>query len=320
MIRGAILLLSVLVGLLSSSWVSLEAQSAAGGGTLRVELGVEPRQVRVGEPFTALVSVSAPPGVAVDFLPFESDDLLQALEAPEIRSSASGAPVAVYRMVAWIAGAELIGIAPVRSLDAQGTERVHPIRMQLPEVVSVLPAGEEIVEPRPGRGVVVPSSPGGLPWWWWLALLLGSLLAALLAWRLLRRTAEEEVSIAPADPAEWALARLAELDARSWKGSHALLFLRVSWILRTFLWRIDRDLGPQLTTTEFRGRLGTKGIDARVQEEIGAILRDADRAKFARYEPTTEEAERLVHSARELVLGYVARTREAVPEPEERAA
>jgi hypothetical protein len=320
MIRGAILRLSLLPVLLSFSWSTLEAQAPAGGGTLRVELGVEPRQVRVGEPFSALVSVAAPPGVVLDFLPFESDELLQALSPPEIRTSASGAPVAVYPMVAWIAGAELTGVASVRSLDAQGTERVHPIRMQLPEVVSVLPAGEEIVEPRPGRGVLVPPSAGGLPWWWWLALLLGSLLAALLAWRLLRRPTEEDLGIAPVDPADWALARLAELDPVAWNESYALLFLRVSWILRTFLWRVDHELGPQLTTTEFRGRLGAKAIDAGAQEAIGTILQEADRAKFARYEPTTEEAERLVHSAREWVHAYVAMAREVATEPQERAA
>src|SRR5690606_30897666 len=149
----------------------------------RVELGVDPAEVTVGQPFRTAIRVSAPPGFRVTYDEFVGTDSIEAVAPPTTMGGEPGTPTAlqVYTLAAWVAEPPPSAILRVRISDSTGVERVQNVRLQLPTIVSVLPDEGEI-EPRPARGLI--GSPGWhFPWW-----LLFLLLAAWLVYRYLTRS------------------------------------------------------------------------------------------------------------------------------------
>jgi len=275
-----------------------QAQDPAGAGVPpRVELGVEPDRVMVGTPFRSLVRIVPPAGGRVEYLPFAGGDSLQAIGAPEPIPSGGDGGVAAYPLVAWVAGTALEASVPVRITAADGTARMLAIRLQLPRVVGILPAGEDLA-PRPARGLIVPD-PGRGPSFGWLALLLLALGAGLLGWRMLANRADEPLA-APPDPQAWALAQLEGSGPAELLDSGRLRELhdRVSWVLRSYLWRLDPALGRDLTTTELEPRMRLRGADPVTSDGLRDLLDRADRVKFARHQPDRDEAEHMLADAR----------------------
>jgi hypothetical protein len=305
-----------LVAALALLAASASAQAPA-AGALRVELGVEPEEVTVGEPFYAALRIVPPTGFQVEYADIAGGDSLQALGPVQLTRTPAGDTAAVYTLVAWVAGAPLRVTVPVQVIDPNGVARSHTVALQLPTVISVLPAGAdtdaEAIAPQPPKGLIVPPLFASFPWWWWLALLLGALLAAWLAYRLLRRRAPEEVQL-DIDPREWALRQLDDRGAGAHlrSGEFTILFKHVSWVARTYVFRVRGELSPDLTTTELIERFGASDVDAGLVRALAEILFSADRVKFARHRASAVEAENLLRGARAWVREYPP-AEEAIP-------
>jgi hypothetical protein len=296
------LLLAVLLGACNPALTA--AGQAPGGGELRVDLGLEPERVTVGQPFHVALRVHAPSGVRVEYGDFPGGDTLQAIAPVELAATEAGGSAAIYALVAWVAGAPLEAAAPVRLVGADGVARDWSVPLRLPEVVSVLPPPAEQVEPRPAKGLVVPLTIAPITRWW-LALLLGALAAVLLAYWLLRRP-RGALAEPPVDPRLLALAQLDEAGSSLLgdAGQIPELYRRVSWILRRYLALTAPALSLDLTTTELLGRAWPEAFGAAAAGDLRDILAPADRVKFARHTPAWGEARALLRAARAWVASY----------------
>lgn len=275
---------------------------------VRVEVGADPLVVRVGEPFRTAVRIVVPDGQRVEIGAFLLNDSLGAAGDPEIGRDDTGAATAVFPLVAWVAGAPLAAVLPVRVTADDGSSRVIEIALRLPEVTSVLPApgdGAEVV-PRPPRGMVPLAAPSSSAWPWLLLLMALAAIAALLAWWLRRRPVTAAVTTAAADPREWALAQLGPDGAGGLLASRDLpaLATHVSRVLRGYVGRVRPALGEDLTTTEVVDGVGADRAAPEIGLELRGMLGLADRVKFARHRPSFEEAERLLAEARRWVSRY----------------
>lgn len=286
---------------------SLTAQTGP-SATIEVELGVQPTSVTVGEPFASAISVSAPPGMRIEYGEFSSGDTLRSLGPPDIVPTQATASTAVYRLVAWVPGVPLSATVPVRLVEPDGRARIHLVRLRLPTVASVLPADTAGIAPRPAKSfLALPGDRMGLPWWYWAIAIFGALVAAALAVYLLKRRDDSpaQTSILPR---EWALRQLESLRSTpSTPDEVFTVYGRGSWILRSYLERVDPRLGTDLTSAEVVRELsrmtpGDAGSDA-----LEAALGSADRVKFSRQVPSPEAAIAWLGAVQTWVANYPAR-------------
>jgi hypothetical protein len=148
------------------------------------------------------------------------------------------------------------------------------------EVGSVLPVGEEQLEPKP------PVPPRALPLgdrFWWTAGLLAVLTAGLLALILTRRREQSTTAVELIDPwqqLEQALARLATA------ADPETVFTGLSLELRRYLGHCLAFPAAESTTTELRRRLLRSGLPAGVCGDVVRLLVEADTVKFARKIPS----------------------------------
>jgi hypothetical protein len=284
------------------------AAQSPGGAGVRVEVGVDPARVRIGEPFRSAVRVIVPVGETVEIGEFVSGDSLAAAAPAEVGRDDEGAATAVFSLVAWISGERLAASVPVRLVAADGSARSIAVPLRLPEVISVRPPadGGEEVAPRPPRGVIPLSTASPFPWWWVVFLLavLALAIVILARWYARREPTEVGVVITP-NPRDWALAQLGEDGAAGLLASRDLpaLITHVSRVVRTYMSRVAPELGADLTSAEVVTHLDREG-GGRASIDLHGILAIADRVKFARHRPTMEEAEDLLASARAWVSTY----------------
>ncbi|MDR0787539.1 MAG: hypothetical protein LBG44_06695 [Gemmatimonadota bacterium] len=279
----------------------------APGAGLHVEVGVDPAQVRIGEPFRGVVRVVAPRARAVEIGEFVSTDTVSLVGPVETGSDSAGARAAVFPLAAWVTGNSLSSSIPIRITDSDGSSRVVYVTLRLPEVVPVLPAGEggDAITPRPVRGLlpVHPSTSTGFPWWLLLLALLAALAAGIVVWRR-RRDGGVVPDLSPdEDPRRWALAQLGVAASSTSSDSFdaAEFITHVSRIVRIYLGRVRPDLGEDLTTTEV---LGAARKEPDLSVPLRTILDAADRVKFARHQPSVAEAEQLLRDASRWVSVY----------------
>lgn len=292
MMKGALLLLLALAR-------SLPAQEAPPAVAAQLYTAVRPETVTVGEPFRSVVRLTVAPGARAAYPPMPVRDEIQPIDSVRVLPSDADATTAtaVYTLVAWTTE-PFVATIPVRVTVPGGEPRVYNVPLRLPEVRSVLPAGEEDVEPRPARGVVAPA-PAGVPAWvWWAMALAAALLAVYLA-RRLRRNAP----LVEADPRARALARLealgvAGLDSAATRRG---LYVEASGALREYLAALSPGWGTDLTTTELLERMEGDSLGPGARDAMGLLLRAADRVKFAGDLPDAAVAGRFRQAARRWV-------------------
>lgn len=291
-----------------------------GAGAVQVEIGVEPAEVTVGDPFRSVLRVRAPAGVEIEYPELASGDSVASIAPVERIATADGGAMAVYSLVAWATGDSLAASVPVRLTERDGTVRIQPVRLRLPVVRSVLPAGDSIVPPQPPRGLFVPAAFGDRSWWWLLLLVLAALIAGAVAYQVLARRRRDEETPTEAEPRSWALSQL-ERTAAAYGGDAGRapeVYRRVSWVLRTYVCRVDPAWSPDLTTTELLERLRFARIPPESLESLERLLNAADQVKFAGRRPSPDETEGLLAEARAWVTAFPSA--EAAPSRRGRAA
>lgn len=289
----------------------LSLRAASAGASVRqdpalaVSAAVAPDTVTVGEPFTSLVRIMAPPGSRVEFRGLPLADSLQPVDTVRVVGAAadSGA-TAAYRLVAWVA-APVRASAEVRVVLPDGSAARYTVPLPIPVVRSVLPAGETPA-PRPGRGVA--PMPSSRPVWPWLA---AALLLAAAAALLARRRNRDPGSPDGVDPRAWALGALGALDLG---GEPREVVEGAARVLRRYLAAVRTDWGEEWTSRELVARVAAvQEMDAPGADSLGRILARADRVKFAGHSPTAAMAAELVGEVRDWVARQPPGTGAAAP-------
>jgi hypothetical protein len=148
-------------------------------------------------------------------------------------------------------------------------------------ILPVTPPEDVPIPPPPHDG------PSPLPW---IAAAVGVVVLVVLA--AARRRARRA---APVPPGEWALARLAKLDAPGATGAAAVE--RVADVLRTFVERRFAIPATKLTTGELLAAARAQGWPVEQADALRVILDECDRAKFAGDVPDHDGCRRLVRLA-----------------------
>lgn len=261
--------------------------------------GLAPDTVTVGDPFRVVLRVSAPPGARVEFPPMllRNDTVGGLAPAPEVAADSTGVHTATYRAVAWVPGRLVAPALAVTVLLPGGIPQRYRIQPPLPFVRSVLPADTAGLRPRGPKDVWGTDRATTLPW---LLLALAALvLLALLAWWLRRRGRPGALEAA-VHPRQRALEALAELRPENTEA----FYVQLSAVLREFLAALPVQSGLDLATPELLDRLAASGVPAAQLGALCRLLGAADRVKFARSRPGSEEAERALSAARDWVQGF----------------
>lgn len=156
-------------------------------------------------------------------------------------------------------------------------------------------------------------------WQFWAGTAATALLATLafLLYRWMkRRRRAKPVRIAP--PWETALARLAALEAKGLRDAGRLeaYYVELSAILRHYIEDRFELHAPERTTPEFLSEAANSGVlSDEHQRMLASFLRYSDRVKFAKFEPTTDDAARNYADVKRFVEETVP-----APSPSEAAA
>ena len=298
-------------GLLSGLLLALAAVGMALAqpepAPVTVQVQVEPSEVTVGAVLALTVRVTAAPDVSLT-LPEEEADFGDA----EVRSlrkqqsrEADGEQVVelVYELALFEVGKRQVRAPPIAYQVAGGDAQQAPRPAVSVTVESVLSEGAQDI--RDIRG------PRELPlsFWQWAGIglaalaLLGLVVAGIVAWRRLRRTEELEDVAPPAPPHVEALLALDELEAEDLvaQGRIKEHYIRLSWIVRRYLWRRYRVPALEETTGMLAGSLRACGRAPEEAQQFVSVLREADLVKFAKYVPQDARARQALDKARETV-------------------
>lgn len=260
--------------------IALVAFQQAGPQPLRVQTGVAPETVTVGDRFRSVVRIHLPPGTTARFPPLRVDDPVSAVDTPGLTRQGPDVVSATYPLVAWVAGEPIEASVLVRLARGSDPPVEHRIPLRLPVVASVLPADSATLEPRPPRPLLaLPRARRPARLGWVVAGLLLAL-ATAVAWHRGKR--RRGVPGPAGDPRQEALARL---DALLRRGEQKDLpgevyYVEASRVLRSFLYETEPRWSEDLSSAELLALL-EREVPAARDAGLEALLAEADTAKFA---------------------------------------
>lgn len=290
---------------------------AAAPGSVRIDVGVEPRSITVGDPITVTIRLTRPPGTRiVAFDPegaFEPQQILDATSAPPVPGDDGlVTETRTLRVTVFRTGTIDIPAFQARTLDAEGKEAQVASAAVPVEVRSVLTSAD-------GAPADIRDPWAMAAWRLWPWLVGGLLAVAAGAWAWWRRTRRRpgEAPSAPATPPrpahEIAYAELerllsSELLAR---GRVKEFYIELAEIVRRYIAaRFGVDTFER-TTYEILEALRVARVPLRVSAATGEFFSACDLVKFARYVPEEPETRGTVERAYRLV----DETRPALPLP-----
>jgi hypothetical protein len=296
--------------------VALVAALGAGLAAVAPLLAQTPRvaipgdSIRVGDVVPVALRVTVAPGERVilpPLLPLDGPDLENAARVQErvdTLEDGSLQVTGVYSVTPWRPGTAPLPELSIQVLSAEGVVRSVAAGLPALEVLSILPADPDLLEPMPAKGVLGPS----FAWWPFVLLLLALLALAALAywWHRRRRPAAVLAPAVPRrHPREIALAALHEarqaglIERSEWKE----FYTRVAHAVRVYLEAVEPAWGEDLTTTELLARVRERaGPEHAVA--LARLLRPADQVKFARHQPDAASAIEEWEAARQWIEDF----------------
>ena len=288
---------------------------------VHLDVHTSPDSLTVGDPLLLEIRVDAPHGMQVSFpdaLPAGGPaDLLQrtVLEpgAPDPRGkqSAAGAPAAAAGFDRWTAryslavfGSGDVALPPWKMVVKQDSlfavASTDSIRVTLSSVLDDSLAAAKIRDLKPQANLPLAQ------WPWWVGGAVLVLLALAFAWWLRRRRRPRAAILPmvrrrPAD--EVALEALRRLETRRLPvdGKFKEYYVAVSEILRRYLEDGFGVAALEETTEELLYDLGRHGFDRELLNRVRSMSETSDLVKFAKYEPTIEDAVRELDRVRDFV-------------------
>lgn len=282
--------------------LALTTSSLAAQGAPRIQVGVQPETVTVGQPFIVMVRVTSVPGATILFPTApDSSTPVQSLDPRVVKTdpAAAGAftQLATYRLAAWDIGDQPIALTDV-TLQLPGGAKsrlsLGPLKVF---VRSVLPRDSAQRVPKPPRP---PFFGAGIPWWVW-ALIAAAALALVgwfIWWWRRRRQRGPLVVEDPFIRAERDFDRLEKLGLipAGERVRHVALSVE---ILRDYLAARHEAASLALTSRELVHAV--KSTPTVPRERLSRLLEEADLAKFARRPLSDERARELGRESRALI-------------------
>ncbi|MHC4305640.1 MAG: hypothetical protein ACYTFF_17400 [Planctomycetota bacterium] len=294
-------------------------ESATERGPVAMRVWAEPGEITVGQRMKLTIEVTAPSGVEVRIPRLADTAGAFAVRAshtpPDIPEGGQRRFTHTYELDTFATGDVEIPAVSVGFTDrrpevddsGQGLEGELIGEPLIVRVGSVLAGTEQPTDFRDIKGTVdVPvESPLAARWPLWAAAIavaaaIAIVIAVVLARRRKRKAAAERI----VPPHEWAseqLAALAEEQLIEHSRFHEFYF-RLTDIVRQYIERRFAIMAPEQTTNEFLLQTRTSPVLSDGHKDLlGGFLRAADMVKFARHQPTADEAGRAFDGARAFV-------------------
>jgi hypothetical protein len=295
-------------------------ETAAERGPVSMVVRAEPSEITVGEHVTLTIEVTARDGVEVRMPRLEDTAGAFAVRAsrtpPDVPEGGQRRFTHTYELDTFATGdveipAVTVGFTDRRpEVDDSGQELAgeltgEPLTIR---VGSVLAGNEQPTDFRDIKSTVdVPvSSPLAQRWPFWTAIAVAAAATAAIVTALVvarhRRRRAAAGRIVP--PYEWATAQLDALAAEQLI-AHARFhefYFRLTDIVRQYIERRFSIMAPEQTTDEFLAQARTSPVlSDEHKDALGGFLRSADMVKFAKYQPTADEAQHAFTGARSFV-------------------
>ena len=284
--------------------VALALGQTASGAGVALRAQADRARVHVGEPVRYTLILERPqsvevawPQLGVVWGPFTVE---QTGERPPVRRGEMVTETRWYRLVSDTAGAHTIPAPAATYRDAAG--QAHEARGE-PVVVTVeslLPADWRAADIREAKPLIRTLPLG------WLALAAGLLavVVGVLAWRGRRAGLFASPSPPPRSAHLIALEELERLrgERLPQQGAYDAYYVRLTAIARAYLERRYALRAPEMTTEEFlRAAAEGERLSAEHRCLLQAFLLHSDLVKFARYQPSGQEAEEAFTAARRFI-------------------
>ena len=295
--------------------------AAAQAASVSLTATVDREEVAIGEPVLYLLTLRRPAQLAVAWPTME--DALGEFEVQDTGSeppSIRGETVTEqrwYRLSCFTTGAHTIPAPVVTYGDADGADQEARGEALTITVTSVLPEHWEALDIRGAKPLVRIRRYG---WFWWLfgALGLAGIVGGYWRWRA-RRAVAAAPPPPPRPPHEIALEALEQLAGEALPSRHMYeeYYVRLSDIVRSYIERRFSVRAPEMTTEEFlqmASREQALSFDHRLL--LQTFLAHCDMVKFARYQPSGNEADEAFGAARRFVQETIPAQ---APEPAEQA-
>lgn len=284
-------------------------------GPVSALVHVQPETVRIGDPVTLTVEVTAESGVELLMPVFGASlDRFTILEfVPREEIDAAGRTVSTqrYRLQAPASGEHTIPPITIEFVDRRPGQREAPEDEDAYELLterlaftveSVVPAdaGSDL---KPPLGPLAALNLGGRSQWPWAAAAIALIIIAVLVVvgrRLYGRAVQKSAYAI-------ALARLEALESLARPDADAMdaFFVELSDLVRRYLEGRFALHAPELTTEEFLDvAAGSPDLTRNHRGVLRAFLESADQVKFARFVPDAADVE----TALAAVRGFLVQT------------
>ena len=290
-----------------------QAEQRTERGPVSALVRVEPDTVRIGDPVTLIIDVTAEAGVELLMPVFgaslERFTILEFVPREEIDEAGRTVATQRYRLQAPASGQHTIPPITIEFVDRRPGQRAAPEDEDAFELLSepVMFTVESVVPAEAGSDLK--AALGRLDAlvsekahrWSWVKTGVGLVIAGgvlALVWRRLRRRARKISAY------EVALRRLDALEARPRPDADAMdgFFVELSGLVRHYL--EDRFVlhAPELTTEEFLDvAAGSPDLTRSHRSFLQTFLRSADQVKFAGHMPDASDVETILFAVRDFL-------------------
>ncbi len=270
-----------------------------------VKAAVDKSEATIGDRLRYEIIVEYPAGLEVTLPSFGSTLGEFAIEdfgsAPPKRRGDRMISKQWYRLDAYVAGEYTIPEPVATFRDAEGVE--HEAKGPALKVMfkSLLPSDWELQDIRPPDPPVVA---GHRQWWLWVVGAVALIGAGIGVWWWRRRHAGGVIGPPPKPSHEVALAALEALRREDLLSHqrYETYYIRLSGIVRQYVEGRFGLRAPEMTTEEFlQAATGAAELTFDQRQLLRQFLAHCDLVKFARYRPSSREAEEAYAAAHRFV-------------------
>ena len=300
-------------GALSDNGTGNPAGQRTERGPVSALVRLEPDAVRIGDPVTLTIEVTAESGVELLMPVFgaslERFTILEFVPREEIDAAGRTVSTQRYRLQAPASGEHTIPPITIEFVDRRAGQRAAPEDEDAYELLterlafsveSVVPAGAGS-DLKPPLGPLEALGAKGTPRWPWAAAAIGSIIIGALVFvgrRLHGRAVQKSAY-------EIALDRLEVLETRPRPDAEAMdaFFVELSDLVRRYLEDRFALHAPELTTEEFLDvAAGSPDLTRNHRSFLRTFLERADQVKFARFVPNAADVDTALTAVRGFLL------------------